>query len=51
MYKTIPVKIGPYEEELEVGIIDTEIPLHISKKKLKEWGGKLTSETILFISG
>ena len=37
-YKLIPVKIGNHEEELEVGIIDAEIPLLISKRKLKEWG-------------
>ena len=41
MYKRIPVRIGELEEELEVGIIDTEIPLLISKKKLKEWGGRI----------
>ena len=41
MFKKIPVSIGTHEEEIEVGIIDTEIPLLISKKKLKEWGGKI----------
>ena len=41
MYKRIPVRIGEQDEELEVGIINTEIPLLISKKKLKEWGGRI----------
>ena len=41
MFKVIPVQIGSYVEEIEVGIIDTEIPLLISKRKLKEWGGKI----------
>ena len=39
VYKRIPVRIGEQDEELEVGIINTEIPLLIYKKKLKEWGG------------
>ena len=39
MYKKIPLKIGSHEEEVEVGIVDANIPLLISKKKLKEWGG------------
>ena len=44
MFKRIPVKIGNHEEVLEVGIIDTEIPLLISRKKLREWGGKIDFE-------
>ena len=44
MFKRIPINIGGHEEELEVGIINTEIPLLISKKKLKEWGGKIDFE-------
>ena len=38
MFKVIPVKIRTYTEDIEVGIIDTEIPLLIYKRKLKEWG-------------
>ena len=45
MFKVIPVKIGTYTEEIEVGIIDTEIPLLISKRMLKEWGEKYTFRT------
>ena len=50
MFKKIPIRIGKHEEEIEVGIINTEIPLLISKKKLKEWGGKIDfQENTLFL--
>ena len=33
------MQIGKLVEETEVGIVNANIPLLISKKKLKEWGG------------
>ena len=33
-YKKVSVKIGNHQEEIEVGIIEVEIPLAISKRKL-----------------
>ena len=37
-YKRIPIKIGSMEEMLEIGILDTDIPLLLSGNKLEEWG-------------
>ena len=36
-FKMVSVKIGSLQEYVEVGVIDTEIPLALSKLKLKEW--------------
>ena len=36
--KTIPIKIGTMEEEIKVAVISADIPLLISRQKLKEWG-------------
>ena len=40
-YKLVPIRIGNLEEIVEVGIIDSAVPLLISKTKLTEWGAKL----------
>ena len=37
-FKEIPIKIGSMEENVQVGVIDSNIPLLISNAKLKEWG-------------
>ena len=38
MYKKVPVRVVSHQEDLEVGVIEVEIPLLISKRKLKDWG-------------
>ena len=38
MFKMVPVKIGSHEEDIEAGVIVVEIPLALSKFKIKEWG-------------
>ena len=40
-FKLIPIKIGNMEENVEVGVIDSNMPLLISNAKLKEWGAKM----------
>ena len=40
-FKEIPIRIGNLEETVEVGVIDTNLPLLISNGKLKEWGAKM----------
>ena len=34
----IPFKIGKLNEELDVGVVEANIPMLLSKSKLKEWG-------------
>ena len=43
-YVKIPLKIGSIEEDVEVAIVETNVPLLFSKTKLKEWGGNLDFE-------
>ena len=40
-YKLVPIRIGKLNELVEVGVIDSAVPLLISKTKLKEWGAEL----------
>ena len=40
-FKKIPLKLGNIEEILEVAVIDANIPLLFSKRKLMEWGAVL----------
>ena len=37
-YKLITLKIRSIEDEVEVGVVNANIPLLISNRKLKEWG-------------
>ena len=57
MYVRLPLELGSLQEYVEVGIVKANVPLLISKMKLKEWGGiidfsentlhlKATNETI-----
>ena len=36
MYKKVPVKVASHHKDLEVGIIDTEILLVVSNRKIRE---------------
>ena len=46
----IPFKIGKLEEELEVGVVEANIPMLLSKSKLKEWGARIDFlENTMFI--
>ena len=46
----IPFKVGKLEEELEVGVVEANIPMLLSKSKLKEWGVKIDFlENTMFI--
>ena len=53
----VPFKIGKLEETIDVGVVEANIPMLLSKSKLKEWGARIdfqdntmyirkTSETI-----
>ena len=39
--KIVPFKIGKLEEKIEVSIVDANIPMLLSKKKLREWGAQI----------
>ena len=43
-YKKIPLTIGSLEEMVDVGVVTANIPLLISKKKLKDWGARIDFE-------
>ena len=43
-YKNIPLHIGKLTEMVKVGVVAANIPLLISKKKLKDWGAKIDFE-------
>ena len=46
----IPFKIGKLEEVIEVGVVEANIPMLLSKSKLKEWGVKIDFlENTMFI--
>ena len=50
MYVKMPLQLGRLKETVEVGIVKANIPLLISKLKLKEWGGILDfSENTLYL--
>ena len=40
-YKIIPIEVGSMKDEIEVGIVDTNVLLLISGKKLEEWGAEI----------
>ena len=37
----IPFKIGKLEEDIDVGVVEANIPMLLSKSKLKEWGARI----------
>ena len=37
----IPFNIGALKEEIDVGVVEANIPMLLSKSKLKEWGAKI----------
>ena len=43
-YKKIPLNIGSLEEMVNVGVVPANIPLLISKRKLKDWGARIDFE-------
>ena len=43
-YKKIPLQIGSLTEMVDVGVVPANIPLLISKRKLKDWGAKIDFE-------
>ena len=43
-YKKIPLNIGSLEEMVDVGVVPANIPLLISKRKLKDWGARIDFE-------
>ena len=50
MYVRMPLQLGRLKDTVEVGIVTANIPLLISKLKLKEWGGILDfSENTLYL--
>ena len=50
VYKRVPVKVRSHQEYIEVGVIEVEIPLAISKLKLREWGGTIYfEENVLYL--
>ena len=50
MYVKMPLQLGSLKDSVEVGIVKANVPLLISKMKLKEWGGVVDfSENTLFL--
>ena len=42
--KKVSVKIESHQEDIEVGVIEVEVPFALSKLKLKEWVGTIDFE-------
>ena len=46
----IPFKLGKLEELIDVGVVEANIPMLLSKNKLKEWGARIDfQENTMFI--